>query len=372
MSRTAGWPRIVAVLLILSLSSCGAREGQEQLLTNGPKPTATLSPQLVLFREAGLDLADDAEIAEVFAFTLDGERCEVLEYESSTGSGLQIKVGNQLLTDADVAFQVLLSYAWAPEHHGLIGDDLSSLRELQGNIHNAQQEYGAFFRFAEALTPAMQRVDELKDKQITGIPVLPSPSLPLIDIANWWDLICTIPLNVFDLCLLEPLLREINEQGVEIEKLLVVADTDLAKVISQLEGQVQHGLTLKVSVQEAISSLDNLLWKLDEFKANALRLQAITQEGIRVLETQQWGSKVDKVISLLKAASPGFDPSDMTGGLLSALQNLDQRLTAFLDKADNMTADIETRLALLTAARVRTEQTLDSLGKEWRARPISP
>lgn len=375
MPGEAAWRASSALLLVLSLVGCGSWTGQAPWTGDGPKPTGTPSPYLALFHENGFILPDDTQIAETFTVTLGGSLYQVLEYSSDAGSGLQIKQETQLLTDADLAFQVLLAYAWSARYHGLASGDIASLRELQVRIHNAEQEYQDFFRFAESLTPAMQKIDELKDKQITGVPVLPSPSLPIIDIANWWDLICTIPLDIFDLCLLEPLLREINEEGMEIERLLVIADADLAAAVSHLDaqsqGKVVEGLLLKETMVKAASSLDSLTWKLDKFRSDALNLQDLTRAAIVALETKQWGSKVDTVVSLLKSVVPDFDPTTITRGLLSALRKLDQEITTFLDKADTMTADIEARLALLTMARIQSEQALDLLSEKWRARPTA-
>lgn len=360
---------VLLVLLTGIYSSCA---GNRSAVDAGDQPVQ-LSPHLSLFLEQGFELADDTLITEAFRVAIDGQDYIVLEYRTPKMNGLQIKRHHGFVTDPDLAFLILLSYAWAPEHHGMSTAEIDSLRQLQQRIGNAEQEYHRFFELARALTPVVEKVDELKDKQITGIPVISIGSFDLIDIANWWDLICTIPFDIFDLCLLEPLVREIHEQGVEIEELLRASNNDLSQTIRLLEtqaaGQAVDGLALKESMEKSFSSLNNLVWKLNRFKENVLGLQVLNDAMIDVLENERWGSKTGKVISFLDSNILGFSSEALTGGLLSRLDSLDRKMTAYLEKADEMIAEIDQRAVRLLAARARTDAELADLGAQWRARP---
>lgn len=360
--------------LTLLLSGCAVGGDDWDFLDSSTQPVATLSPYLELFRSHGFDVPDDTQVIEAFAITLDGEHYEVLEYLSSAGNGLQIKQGDSLLQDADTAFRVLLSYAWTPQYHGVDDADLASLRELQSRVQNGRQEYDAFFRFAESLAPIMEQIDELENREITGVPIVSIGEFTIIDIANWWDLICTIPVDIFDLCLLEPPLRAVYEQGMEIELLLQASNEDMLRVIAQLDaqanGQMQDGLALKESMEKTISGLNNLLWKLDEFAADMAGLQVLTREAITALETRGWGPKVEKTLAIVESVT-GADSASIIDSLLLRLQDLDQKMSTYLTKSDEIAMDIERCLAILMGARVRTDEALQTLGEQWRARPES-
>jgi hypothetical protein len=156
--------------------------------------------------------------------------------------------------------------------------------------------------------------------------------------------------------------------------LLQASNEDMLGVIAQLEaqanGQMQDGLALKESMEKAISGLNNLLWKLDEFAADMAGLQALTQEAINALETRGWGPKVEKTLAIVESVT-GVDSTSIIDSLLLRLQDLDQKMSTYLTKSDEIAMDIEACLAILMEARVRTDEALQTLGEQWRTRPES-
>lgn len=339
----------------------------------GYAPTPTISPDLVWLRQQGFALTDNSSVMIVFVYPHEGKFYEVINYRTPVGEGLQIREGQNPVTDADLAFDILLAYAWTPPYHGLAAAEIDSLKDLQRQLQNANQEYRAFFDFAEALRPLIEKVDELQEKRITNIPQISIGNFPVIDIANWWDLICTIPLNIFDLCLLEPLLREIHEQGVEIDNLMRTSSDDLLALINLLEaqagGQTVSGLELKLKAEKALSSLNNLLSKLDRFRTSLLELRIVNQEVIDVLGNRRWSQSVNVVLTTVQAVTPSLDLNQVIDDLVNKFQNLDQKLETYLIKAEDMDSEIYSRISLLSAARASTDDALRQSGVEWRYRP---
>lgn len=360
------WKIVQLVIAFFLLGNVGCRSDLSIL-----KPSP--SPYLPLFQANGFLLPEDTHIERVFSIILEGQTYEVLEYQSASGAGIQIKHNEAFLKDPDIAFDVLLSYAWSPKNHEVSSEDLESLRQLHSKLNSTEQEYKPFFEFADSLKPVLEKVDELKDNQITGIPVIKIGAVPIIDVTNYWDLICTIPLDVFDLCLLEPAMREIHEQGVEIEQLIKDSSTDLAEIISLLEaqsqGEVQNGLQLKEEFEKAINRLNNLVWKLDQFETNVSEFQAVNRAIIEALENQRWGNKVGSVILFLQQNVPGFDLTNPVMSLAGKLRDLDLKMSDYLKNSNEIEADISSRLALLTDVRVRTDEALKQLSSQWRFHP---
>lgn len=356
--------RCIVVLGILILSACNIF---------APLHIFKPSPYLSLLRENGFSLPDDTTFENLGRVSLQGNTYEIIEYHTPDAKGLQIVGNDDLLQDPEIAFNVLLAHAWSPNYHKVTASELASLKDLQNRLSNARQNYSQFFELGASLQPVIEQVDRLQNHHISGIPLIQIGPLPLIDITNAWDLICTIPLDVFDLCILEPLVREVYEQSIEIETLLSAATFDLNTMTGLLEaqkpGEAQNGLELKTSAEKTISSLDNLIWKLDRFETSLLQLQIVNQIAIDVLENQRWGQSLGKVISFLQSQIPGFDMTVLTQGLTNSLKALDSKLSAYLAQAQRLKGDLSIHLDLLLAARLRTDAALDELGQQWRFRP---
>ena len=80
--------------------------------------------------------------------------------------------------------------------------------------------------------------------------------------------------------------------------------------------------------------------------------------------------KVEKTLAIVENVT-GVASTSIIDRLLLRLQDLDQKMSAYLTKSDEIAMDIEACLAILMEARVRTDEALQTLGEQWRARPES-
>lgn len=336
----------------------------------------TVSPLLALFRNSDFSLPSQTEIRPVYMMQLRGQEYTVLAYESIGGSGIQIQNGERLLTDADIAYQVLLSYAWTREGHGIDTEQEVALGDLLLRMQQFESTYAAVFELAHSLGPVIELIDDLQDRPINGIPLIAIGGFPLVDITNLWDLICTIPVNAADLCILEPLVRALHDEGKEIERLIRSAAGDLNAVMDlldeQKQGNVQEGLKFKIAFERAISSQKNLLWKLEYFGDKVFEAQATTRAFMDVVENRDWDPRIDRILQAADKYLPGFQSSTSIQGLAQKLRALDEKMDNYLAQVDGMIGYISPRTVILEDARFQANEQLRNYGAAWRTRPLIP
>lgn len=365
--HVAGWAIAGATLLAwLALAGCGGSGLGDAL----GRP----SPYLPAFRAAGLNLPDDATIERRFRLNGADPAYEVLAYSWAEGqapSGLQIVRSDALITDPAVAFDVLLSYAWSAEQHGITSDELAMLDDFRQRLEGARTEYAHLFGLATALEPLITTIEDLKDRPIANVPLIEIGGLAIVDITNWWDLICTLPLNAADLCLLEPLVQELYDQGTEIEQLIDVAAADLATVLVMLDAGVDtpdDGVAVKAAVEKAIAGQRNLIDKLVRFMVTVDEARGLIALVTSRLSTPPSGV-VGSIVGAVESVLPGVDVDAAAGGVVDQLAGLDARLAGYATTADALAIEIGRNVVILEDARARTDSALSDFGAAWRTRP---
>lgn len=347
---------INALLILVFATSCqvlsgtkppeaGLSEQARGVSLNRPTPVPTVSPYLSVLQANGITLSEHTRLEVLTEITLDQERFTILEYEASSGEvpAIQILRGTTVEVDQDVAFRVLLTYAWLQADNQMRADELKTLAGFLTKLQDVQQRSDSWFKLAHAVDPILERIDKLKEREIHGVPL----------IHNWWDAICFIPLDAADLCLLEIPARILRDQGIEVEQLLAAAINDLSPLVDYLEalshGETRDGRTIKEATDKSLSSLRNLADKSYELSVKIADMQGrLGQLRERI-----------KAMPELQAKAGDFP---------ILLERLDTRMSEYRARVDGFVAEIDAQQMSLEDVRGRTDETLRDLGRRWVGR----
>jgi hypothetical protein len=329
------------------------------------------SPYAKVFRAAGWTVPDGSVFERVFTAVDNGQPYEVVTWIINDASGLQLLQNGALVTDPEVAYRVLHSYAWLGEDAPFGPRERADLHELGDTLHAAANRYQGLFGLAHSLEPATEAVGRLKAIPVYGVPTIMLKGFPLLQVNNAWDLICLIPVAAADLCILEPALVGIHDQGQELEELLKAASADLDAFIALVDARDSanppDGLAVSIAGQQAFAGLRNLLAKIDEANAAVGAAQEMDRQAAQALRKRQWGRAVGLLMKWLRTV--GVQVDDLTNSLVGALDDLDQKLAGFLAESEAFANEVDRQLTGLEAARQSTEDRTMELGQMWRARP---
>ncbi len=316
---------------------------------------------------------EDSHFEKLFTTTVDGHNFEVFRYRIDESEGIQILEGNNIVTEPDTAFGVLLSYAWLGEDRPFSGEETAILRTLASTLQEGSERYALVFGLANGLAPVVEAIDHLQDIPILGVPRIEIRGFPILEVNNAWDLLCVIPINATDLCLLEPLVREMHDQGLELQQLVVAASADLDGLLVLLEesGAVggPSGLALKQASERSVSSLNSLERKLDEVIGTVEAADELARAAAVKLRDRQWGARLGGMIGLLGTLGLGVQVDNGTDALAEKLESLDKQLTSFLTDSQSFSTDIGRSIAMIEEARLITDQRVLELGRQWRLPP---
>lgn len=331
---------------------------------------------LRVFEMAGWDVSESSQMEKVFSTIRDGAEIEVVKWHIGESAGIQILRGDKLITDPDFAFDVLLSLAWSTDS-GFFGEtEIASLKTLAVSVKKRKERYSSLFTVARTLEPVVEAIDRLQDVPIFGVPRIEVRGFPILEVNNAWDLLCAVPIDATDFCLLEPLARELHKQGQELEQLLIAASADLDAALLLLEERKSTnpptGLALKEATERSLSSLRSLERKVDETADLVKSLEGLSSAAAVKLRSRQWGPRLDAVLGFLATFGLGNQLNDWADGLASKLENLAQQLSSYLADAESFSQELGQRVGMIEEARLRIDERVLELGKQWRARPISP
>lgn len=355
---------LVAASLVSTITGCSVRSG---------RPTGRY---LRVFEATGWDVSEGSRIEKAFSITQDGAETEVVRWHIGESAGIQILQEDRLVIDPDLAFEVLLSMAWSTDPQVLGQTEIASLKTLAASVKKGKERYSSLFTVARTLEPVIEAIDRLQDVPIFGVPRIEIRGFPILEVNNAWDLVCAIPIDATDFCLLEPLARELHKQGQELEKLLIAASADLDAASLLFEARQSAnpptGLALKEATERSLSSLRSLRRKVDETADLVKSLEGLSSAAAVKLRSRQWGPRLDAVLGFLAALGLGNQLNDWADGLASKLENLAQQLSSYLADAESFSQELGQRVGVIEEARLRTDERVLELGKQWRARPISP
>lgn len=365
MNQMQFWYRFVVrflygFVLLFALAHCSAPNLE------------TESPELKLLRANGFQLPSETQVETLLEVSNETGTYRVLRYRVSNIEGIQIAVKDELVSDPEIAFPILLTLAWHEKENRVTAKELGLLEEARAQLDQTQERYAPVFQLAKELEPILRAVDKLRDRPLNG-PRIEIKGFSLLEINDLWDALCAIPVDATTACLLEPVLREIHTQGLEIEQLVSAANSDLGALLVMLEaqaqGQVQDGLRLKQASDKALSSLANLRRKLQDLDLKILTAQDLNRALIEGIKHRQWGMVSQKLLDALKHLDPSFDIQTVTDDLVSQLEKLDQKLEQAHARISTLDNELQTRMDLLERGRQKTDERARALGRAWRARP---
>ena len=346
--------KTLSFVIVLMASSCNSiGTGQPININQVQNASPTESPYIVLLRSNGIALGAGSKVDSVFSTSIDHRNYFVIRYQTSTSFGLQIAVDNALVSDRDVAYNVLLSYAWSQAGSRMSSDSRLTRHGLLVYLQDTESKYKPFFKLAEATDPVVKSIDKLKAHEIHSSNPKLEKVLGFIA-PNLWEAICLIPVDAADLCLLEPLLRETHDQGLEIQSLLVPAIADLSNVEAEMD-DLQNGIAIdgrkvKEDVEKCISSLHNLRDKVDQLNTKVTKVRAIIQ---------RMDDEINKR-ALLKLT---------LGEFTQILTMLDTKLSQYDDATNRLSVDLSSRANDMEQLRTDTDAELLDFARMWRFRP---
>lgn len=336
--------------------------------------TAEPSPHLIderlgLLAAAGLALP--ARIDSEDVITVDGAEYRLWRYTLNGEPKMQIIHAGRLLTasDRERGFDVVSASVWQVDDFGLGKAEWAGLRALSGDLTAAGQTYAPYFAAAEAMAPLLELVDDLKDRPIAGIPDFSPWGIPIIQIRNTWDLICTIPLNVTDSCLLEPALRAYHAQATEVEQRLGEAAVALEALndlgARRAAGEVVSGRDLRAALDGASTAFDNLNVPLAEMTDQAALLQAMTQTSADFLANRRWNRTTQALLDALALLIPGYSIDPLITPVVARLRDLDSSLDGVIRSGDAAMRELDAAAGVLRAASVHAANQTRLLGAQW-------
>lgn len=345
------------------------------LACTGPAPASGPAPEVVRLQEAGFALPDDTEIAEVAVVIIEGQDYRLLGYRSLAGDGIQIEREGIIVSDPALARSVLLAHAASEEARALTADDITQLHALHAQLAGAEQEFAALFALAIALEPLLATIEELKGIPIHGVPTVSVKGFDLLAVRNAWDLLCSLPVNAADLCLLEIPLQALHDQAVEIQQLLKESEQDTEQLLALLEatrnGQPVDGIALRAALHKANSSLLNLQQKLINFAETVVTLQAVIGEArARLASPDQWNPQLRDLLGLLQGLVPELDPGQGAARLVAQLDELDQELASYVETSAEQFEALAAHQQQLATLSGRIDTRLEALSEQWIARPL--
>lgn len=341
----------------------------------GPAPASapliSSNPYVEALAAAGWKVPADMRLIRVFTVSEAGTAYDIFEHETDGVQGLAIFNGQALVTDPDLAYRILQTYAWLGPDAPFGEADLVRLSALRQTLADANQRYAGLFGLADALAPITRAVEHLKDIPVSKVPDVIVKGFPLVQVRNAWDLFCLIPVSAADLCILEPAVTELHDQAVEFEALLATANADLDQFAFLLDSrnleQPPTGEAIDVAGQKSFAGLRNLLMKVDSLNASVTTFLDLNQKAITVLSGRQWGRLLGLAMSWLRAR--GVPVDDLADGLVDQLTALDTRLTEFLIASGAFADDVFGQMVQLDDTRSATETRILELGQQWRVLP---
>lgn len=321
-------------------------------LTNLPKP----------------DSGHEVTVTDVLAH---GTTYQVVEYLASGAPHLYILAGNQRVEDYELAYSVLLSYAWRSEHSVVQGSDAANLHMMAAKLRSVDDTYRPLFAVAYAVEPVLDTIDKLRDYPISGIPQVEVGGFVLVDVQNAWDLLCIIPVDAADLCILEEPLRLYHKEALDVEQRMRLAATDLEQLATAIDlvlaNQPVDGTEMKKLAQNSAASLQALARKLDGFAAQAHGIDTAVRTAADVLANRRWNAGVQTVLTQLRHFLPGFDETKLLDPLVSQLQNLDRVLVQGELSAQKSARDLREQEGVIEGILLGVDAKVQSAGAQWSA-----
>lgn len=294
--------------------------------------------------------------------TLDGQRFDIQAYRVGQKNILTIISNGNPITDTESTHRILLTYVWQQKGTIIPPDDVASLTTLYLQLKESREQYQGLFEVARSLEPIIEKIDELRSRRLPFDPV-EVKGVVILD-NNVWDVICTIPVNAADLCLLEPLVRGLNEQGSEIESLLTYAEEDLGSLLPLLEkrdiNSAIDGVRLNAAAWRSYFTLLNLVIKLQEYSSNLGLIKAFNLDAMQAIQNEAWGDTVGKIIKILQFV-PGFDLHLITDNFVALQKNLDDKLDYAIVTTDDLSDKILDRVIILEKALNETSSDISDM-----------